>query len=322
MTAGTEPGAPLTRREARAREAALLAAPAVPAPAQLPAPVPTEYVAVRTESVVDDFPRRSAAGAQPKRKPSKAARSKAGKAPRGRKVKVRFEKAPKRRSSLGSKLFSFAALLGAGALLVGMSVPANAFMEADDNVLTGAADKAPGQSLAVSDDAAVAAPDRSGFEVISYAEVLRLKYSGINYAYTATTGAVRWPFPYPVPITDGFGVPRDGWPHKGIDFVPGAGTPIYAIAAGTVLSSGFDNSGYGNHVVIQHNLGGVDVKSNYAHMIMDSSPVRPGDNIEVGDFLGLVGDTGIAYGAHLHFEILIDNVHVDPYAWLQANASN
>ncbi|HWR84962.1 MAG TPA: M23 family metallopeptidase, partial [Rhodoglobus sp.] len=239
---------------------------------------------------------------------------------KSRKVKVRFEKAPKPKTNLASKIFSLTALLGAGVLLVGMSIPASAFMSAADDAPKSQPLTLPGQSLAVSEEAASTAPLRDGYEVLSKSDVLKLKYSGVEYAYTATSGDVRWPFPYEVAITDGFGVPRNGWPHKGIDFVPGEGAPIFAIAAGTVVSSGYDESGYGNHVIIQHNLGGVNVQSHYAHMVMESSPLLPGDNVDVGDFIGLVGDTGISYGAHLHFEILIDGVHVDPYAWLSANA--
>ncbi|MFZ2964979.1 MAG: M23 family metallopeptidase, partial [Rhodoglobus sp.] len=149
--------------------------------------------------------------------------------------------------------------------------------------------------------------------------------SGLSYAYTATTGDVRWPFPYPVPITDQFGVRYiDGGEefHNGLDFVPGHGTPIYAIADGVVVTATELQWSYGNHVIIQHNLGGVNVQSLYAHMASGSSPLKVGDIVKVGDFVGLVGDTGRAYGSHLHLEIHVDGVPVDPFAWLTANAVN
>jgi len=228
----------------------------------------------------------------------------------------------KRKTSVASKFVSLVALLFAGTLVVAVSIPSNLFM----TDATASADVAPaivveGQSLKVSADAQDAAPARDSFEAISYAEALALKYAGVDYTYAVTSGAVRWPFPYAVPITDGFG-PRDGGFHKGVDFVPGAGTPIYAIADGVAITATFDDSGYGQHVVLQHNLGGVNVESLYAHMIEGSSPIVLGQQVKVGDFLGLVGDTGVAYGAHLHFEIHIDKVPVDPFAWLQANAVN
>ena len=178
-----------------------------------------------------------------------------------------------------------------------------------------------GQTLLVPAGEIEGANVRDSFDAISGAEVLALKYSGADYSYSATSGAVRWPFPSVVPITDGFG-PRGSGFHKGTDFVPGEGAPIYAIADGVAVSSGYDDSGYGNHVIIQHHLGGVNIKSNYAHMAIDSSPIVAGQPIKVGDFLGLVGDTGISYGAHLHFEIYIDDVPVDSFEWLEANAVN
>jgi murein DD-endopeptidase MepM/ murein hydrolase activator NlpD len=298
---GAAGAAPMTRRQARELENA--------ASARMPA----KPVAAKSE-----FPRRSAPTAQRKR--VRARRTvKGGTAP--------MRPARRPGSSVSSKFLSLGAMLFAAALLIGMSVPANAFISAESL----SADASPvrvvekevlqGQSLEVSPDAGSIAPIRDNDEVISYAQVLQLKYSGVSYAYTATTGAVRWPFPYPVPITDGFGE-RVGGFHKGVDFVPGGGTPIYAIADGIAAVAGEDYSGYGNHVIIQHDLGGVDVESLYAHMISGSSPIVQGQAVKVGDFLGLVGDTGVAYGAHLHFEIHINKVPIDPFAWLQANAVN
>ena len=226
----------------------------------------------------------------------------------------------KPRTSVASRLVSVVALLFAVVLTVAVSIPANLFAPTASakGDLQPVADVA-GQSLKVSADAQDATPARDGFDAISYAETLALKYAGIDYSYDVTSGAVRWPFPYAVPITDGFG-PRDGGFHKGVDFVPGEGTPIYAIADGVATAATFDNSGYGQHVVLTHNLGGVNIESLYGHMIEGSSPIVVGQQVKVGDFIGLVGDTGIAYGAHLHFELHIDKVPVDPFAWLQANA--
>lgn len=304
---------PLTRRQARERDAA------ASAPVQAP-----EYVAIRTEqpaAASQDFPRRSANRAPAKAVTTKRA-VKAAPAPRGRKVKVKFTKAKRPKSSIGSRLLSLGALLGAAALLVGMSVPANAFMDTIEGISSTTAEPVDGQSIKVSADVADPTTTRDGFEVISYAELLRLKYSGLSYAYTATTGAVRWPFPYPVPITDGFGYREYNEFHNGVDFVPGVGTPIYAIADGVVTTATELQWSFGNHVIIQHNLGGVNVESLYAHMQTGSSPLTVGQIVKVGDFVGLVGDTGRAYGAHLHFEVHVDGVPVDPYAWLQANAIN
>lgn len=279
---------PLTRRELREREQVRQARPA-------------------------ELPKRSAIAPKGRGRMPRSTR---------RAVAKSLQQKGRRRTSLASKLVSVVALIFAGTLVVAVSIPANlfvtdAFAVTDD---TPVADVET-QSLKVSADAQDAAPVRDSFEAISYAQALALKYAGVDYGYEVTSGAVRWPFPYAVPITDGFG-PRDGGFHKGVDFVPGAGTPIYAIADGVATTATFDDSGYGQHVVLQHNLGGVDVESLYGHMIEGSSPIVLGQQVKVGDFLGLVGDTGVAYGAHLHFEIHIDKVPVDPFAWLQANAVN
>lgn len=241
----------------------------------------------------------------------------------------RIAPAPRTQSSRPGtkKLLSLAALLFAGTLLVASTVPANAFM-GNGTALAPAVStsRAPGQSVEVSADALSAAPARDGFEVISYAEQLQLLYANVSYAFEATSGTIRWPFPYAVTITDGFG-PRaanisGSAFHNGIDFTPGGGTPIYAIADGVVSVHAEDQWGFGNHVIIQHDLPDQNIESLYAHMIYGSSPLAAGDVVKVGDFIGLVGDTGNSYGAHLHFEVHVDKVPVDPFAWLTANAVN
>ena len=281
--------APLTRRELREREQARQARPA-------------------------ELPKRSVVAPSGRGRMSRSTRRAVAKS-------LQHTGGPRRRS-FASRLVSVVALLFAGILVVAVSIPSNLFMT-DASAVADATLVAPveGQSLSVSADAQDAGPTRDSFEAISYAQALALKYAGVDYSYTVTSGSVRWPFPYAVPITDGFG-PRDGGFHKGVDFVPGAGTPIYAIADGVATTATFDNSGYGQHVVLTHNLNGVSVESLYGHMIEGSSPIVVGQQVKVGDFLGLVGDAGIAYGAHLHFEIHIDKVPVDPFAWLQANAVN
>ncbi|WP_255559987.1 M23 family metallopeptidase [Salinibacterium sp. M195] len=220
-------------------------------------------------------------------------------------------------------------MLFAGALLVGVSVPSNAFVHPvevvaavqESDVANLAADMRSTQSLAVSDEVVNDVSRHDNIDVISYAEVLALKYAGVSYEYRATTGAIRWPFPYEVQITDGFG-DRIGGFHKGTDFAAPSGTPIYAIADGTVELIQADYSGYGYHAIISHTINGQQVSSLYAHMITDSSALVVGDQIMAGDFIGLVGETGISYGAHLHFEVLLDDVPVDPFAWLTVNAIN
>ncbi|MFD7180183.1 LysM peptidoglycan-binding domain-containing M23 family metallopeptidase [Streptomyces sp. NPDC059904] len=104
--------------------------------------------------------------------------------------------------------------------------------------------------------------------------------------------------------------------HTGVDFVVPTGTPIKAIAAGTVVSAGLDGA-YGNEVVIQHADGKY---SQYAHM--SSLSVSSGQSVTVGQQLGLSGATGNVTGPHLHFEIRTTPSYgsdVDPAAYLRAH---
>jgi murein DD-endopeptidase MepM/ murein hydrolase activator NlpD len=159
--------------------------------------------------------------------------------------------------------------------------------------------------------------------------MLRLQYGTRNYTYEMgdPNGPIRWPFPYPVPISSGFGeraAPCHGCSslHMGVDFTPGGGAPIYAIASGIVTTHDDDTGGFGNHVIIDHGdlLGnGTDIESLYAHMQHQSVALKVGDHIEVGDFIGTVGMTGTATGNHLHLEVHVNGSPVDPFAWLQTN---
>jgi murein DD-endopeptidase MepM/ murein hydrolase activator NlpD len=147
--------------------------------------------------------------------------------------------------------------------------------------------------------------------------------SSFDYSVNST-GPIRWPFPAAVQISSGYGdraAPCRGCSsnHKGIDFTPGTGTPIFAMADGVVTTAEYAGA-YGQHVVITHEIDGQKVTSLYAHMQSGSSPLQVGQQVKVGDLVGLVGRTGAATGAHLHFEITLDGENVDPYEWLQVKA--
>ncbi len=234
----------------------------------------------------------------------------------------------------GQQLLSMGAMLFAGALLIGTTIPANAFGPVEDSSAELATAMIGGQtetqSVELATGAAAAPISRDGYSVTSYAELLRAEYSRAEttpaLTFDATGGAIRWPFPYAVPITDGYGgraAPCRGCStfHRGVDFVPGNGTPIYAIADGIVVDPGPSNGTYGNHVMIEHIIHGQIVQSLYAHMQWESSPLTVGSVVRAGDFVGLVGNTGATTAPHLHFEIRVNGEAVDPYAWLQANAS-
>jgi len=103
--------------------------------------------------------------------------------------------------------------------------------------------------------------------------------------------------------------------HTGIDIGKPAGTPILSGAPSTVVFAG-DNGGYGNTVIIEYidEERGVGVRILYAHMA--NIDVAVGDVLEIGTIIGTVGSTGVATGAHLHMEVMINE---DGGAWRLIN---
>jgi murein DD-endopeptidase MepM/ murein hydrolase activator NlpD len=95
--------------------------------------------------------------------------------------------------------------------------------------------------------------------------------------------------------------------HAGIDFTAATGTPIYATGDGTVQVSGYDNGGYGNHVIINHGYG---YNSLYGHMKKIKS--RVGQKVKRGEVIGWVGSTGKSTGPHLHYEVIKNGEKIDP----------
>ena len=243
----------------------------------------------------------------------------------GATVRKRIRRPFKR--ALLSKLMSVGAMVGAAAMMVATTVPANAFYSVDTTTHSPLAVVAPVQTLSVPTDANTAAVGRDAYTVTSLAAQIRTQFGSRSFSYTNDpTGAIQWPFIIAVPISSGFGgrsAPCNGCSsfHEGVDFVPGAGAPIQAIADGVVSSVVVSDAGYGNHVVVDHVINGQKVQSLYAHMKYGSIRVAEGQQIKVTDVIGLVGSSGESTGPHLHFEIHLNGVPVDPFAWLKANAN-
>lgn len=138
-----------------------------------------------------------------------------------------------------------------------------------------------------------------------------------NLFHNDPNSNIQWPFAVGVTMSYGFGM-RSGRMHQGIDFTPGAGAPIQAIADGTVRVASEAGGAYGVHVIIDHMIDGQLVSSHYAHMQYGSMQVTPGQHVTVGTVLGRTGNTGRSYGAHTHFEILANGTTaIDPMPWLR-----
>ena len=109
--------------------------------------------------------------------------------------------------------------------------------------------------------------------------------------------------------------------HTGLDFAAAYGTPIRAVKSGTVLFAGNKGNWAGNHVAIRHGDGRTTMSSH-----MSSMAVGSGQSVQAGQVIGYVGQTGRAFGAHLHFELYPAGVRygdvyraINPQPWLQAN---
>lgn len=98
--------------------------------------------------------------------------------------------------------------------------------------------------------------------------------------------------------------------HRGIDLAAPTGTPVFAVAAGTVVRATSDRT-YGNVVVIDHHNG---YKTLYAHNAR--LLVKVGERVKVGQQIAKVGSTGRSTGPHLHFEIHRSGQRVDPAPYL------
>ncbi|MBW4488046.1 MAG: M23 family metallopeptidase [Trichocoleus desertorum ATA4-8-CV12] len=122
--------------------------------------------------------------------------------------------------------------------------------------------------------------------------------SNHNFAWP-TDSSIQAGYIWPVKgvVTSGFG-PRWGRMHNGIDIAGPVGTPIQAAAAGVVISSGWNEGGYGNLVKIQHPNGSVTL---YAHN--QKNLVRSGQQVQQGQIIAELGSTGNSTGPHCHFEI-------------------
>jgi murein DD-endopeptidase MepM/ murein hydrolase activator NlpD len=113
-------------------------------------------------------------------------------------------------------------------------------------------------------------------------------------------------------ISDYFGARSDPFTgkrtmHHGMDFTGPKGSDIFATGDGVVVTSGYTVHGYGNRVIIDHGYG---YKTIYAHL--NKIYVDEGQRVSRGDVIGALGNTGRSTGAHLHYEVKLNNRSVNP----------
>ena len=118
-------------------------------------------------------------------------------------------------------------------------------------------------------------------------------------------------------LSSAFGVrhdPFNGTPtmHAGLDFTGAHGSPIHAAARGRISFVGV-KSGYGNVVEVDHGHG---IMTRYAHL--SGFAARPGQTVAAGQTIARMGNTGRSTGTHLHFEVRVGGVAVNPRRFLEA----
>ena len=125
---------------------------------------------------------------------------------------------------------------------------------------------------------------------------------------------LRSPLKFEPRITSGFSARRmhpvlhTARAHRGVDYAAPTGAPVVAVAAGTVLSTTFDNAN-GRMVRLRHASG---YESNYLHLSAFAPGVRAGVHVSQGELIGRVGATGLATGPHLHYALKKQGAFVNP----------
>ena len=119
------------------------------------------------------------------------------------------------------------------------------------------------------------------------------------------------------PISTEFGVIRTSFEkgkyrHDAIDFAAQPKSPVWACQDGIVIIKGHDNAGYGNMVAIDHGIGLVSI---YGHL-NNFGNIEVGKTIKKGTIVGFVGMTGYATGYHLHWEMRLQNIKINPMQWV------
>jgi murein DD-endopeptidase MepM/ murein hydrolase activator NlpD len=235
-----------------------------------------------------------------------------------------------RRARAVRPAFSLLAMTFVGGMMIATNVPATAITATDAEPrasvyapVEDTIDLAP-QTVEVGSEAQIATLASEGYAVEAAPPPIFSEVASVGSVSIIETGLIVWPVLSPDRRSSGFG-PRSApcagcsTNHDGVDFNPGAGTPVMSIADGVVVLATENGGGLGVNVEVQHNIGGELITSSYAHMQYGSLAVSVGDHVTAGQQVGLVGSTGQSTGPHLHLEMFgVDGVRFDGFAWLAA----
>lgn len=151
----------------------------------------------------------------------------------------------------------------------------------------------------------VIVPDGVKQDEIPWAPVTRVKQITPDAGTVVASGSFAWP-------TKGVITQKFYWYHPGIDIANPAAPQVVAADSGRVVSAGWDNSGYGNMVMVDHGNG---YRTRYAHL--QKIYVVIGQSVARGAALGQMGSTGRSTGTHLHFEIYKGATRISPLGVLK-----
>ncbi len=231
--------------------------------------------------------------------------------------------AAEKRRAVTQRVVSVFALVASVAFALSMSIPATALLTQDqvaqmkmqsfiDEQVSLA-----NQSVSVRSEAGAVTASRDGVDISYAAKATPVKYydnSGLcgqetDVSVPVSGGPIVYPLEAPK-ISSGYGY-RWGSIHAGIDFEGSVGIPIRSAADGivkAVMPSAYNALGI--CTIVSHNVNGVQFDTLYGHL--SSVDVSVGQVVTAGQYLGAMGSTGVSTGPHLHFEVHVGGVQIDP----------
>ena len=97
--------------------------------------------------------------------------------------------------------------------------------------------------------------------------------------------------------------------HHGVDYAAPAGTPVYSVGDGVVVTQAWDSKGGGNYLKIKHNS---TYTTEYLHLRGYASGINQGTHVSQGQLIGYVGSTGVSTGPHLDYRVFKNGTAIDP----------
>ena len=242
---------------------------------------------------------------------------------------------PRQRSStkLGARVFSWIAIIFVAGIALASSIPAIALMTPEQIALQAEMERikfsgqvGDTQSLAAS-NSVTGTTNRDGVSVGANAAAAAGAYPAkkLRVVVPLAKNPSVWPFPH-VHTSSSFGyrasILGSSPFHTGLDFDLPYGTNIQSVADGVVSYIEDPGPMCGSSIMVDSNINGTLFTTVYCHMISHSTPFTVGQSVKAGDIVGQIGLTGITTGAHLHLEIRINDVPIDPWAFLVQHSGN